>query len=53
MCTHLVNVPDVDAVCVCSMLQDELLQVEEGALVGHVLPNLQQPNGDLLNIKSN
>ena len=31
---------DFDAVDVCSMLEDELLEEEEGALVVHVLPQL-------------
>lgn len=37
----LVDVVDLDAVAVCIVLQDELLQVEEGTLVEHVLSELR------------
>jgi len=37
----LVHLLDVDALLVHVILEDELLQVEEGALVAHMLPHLQ------------
>jgi hypothetical protein len=38
----LVNVPDVDALLVSTSTQDQLLKVQEGALVGNVLTDLQR-----------
>ena len=40
---HLVHLLYVDALLVHIVFQDELLQVEEGALVARVLPHLHRP----------
>lgn len=39
-CTHLIHVLDADALLIHIVLEDELLQVEEGPLVPSVLPHL-------------
>ena len=47
---RLVHVLDIGALLVHVVLQDELLQVEEGALVPRVLPHLRAVNlGDVSN----
>lgn len=40
--TYIVDVFYVDAVLVCAMLQDQLLQIEEGPLVCHMLSQLRR-----------
>jgi hypothetical protein len=42
---HLVDILDIDAAVISSMLQDDLLQIKEGALVFHMLPHLHSTTG--------
>ena len=41
---HLVNLLHTQALCIGVEFQDQLLKVEEGALVGDMLPDLQRAN---------